>query len=176
MKCLTYPVAIVPVLAVSLCGCTNPSGSSTYAFINPSYDAPPVDASSLKLTAPTAAFQDADPIEPLAVPRYPSAALSAGIPRVTITVRITVGKDGHVESIARSLADMSFPTRFDREFHAAIEGALRQWRFRPAELARLDVGSDGRPIITESEETDTSFDVQFTFSPSGAVTSNRLNN
>lgn len=119
----------------------------------------------MRIAAPTTVFIPAVPIEPLVDPVYPPAALAAGTGRVTFAVNVSVGKDGRVTAVRPSLAGVSIPTRFDPEFHEAIEAALAQWRFDPAKWAALVPQADGRPLVTGLEDTEDSFDLSFTFSP-----------
>ena len=83
---------------------------------------------------------------------------------VTIAVRFTVNVHGTVESIGPSFARITFPTRFKEDFDRAIEAALAQWRFKPAQLARLDPQVNDAPVVVGMQETETSFDVVFSFS------------
>jgi hypothetical protein len=158
----------------SLASCKSQSGVASLRFVNPLRTDPPVDASKLRIEVSTTVFSEAEPIEPLALPQYPHAALAAHTGAITIVVKIRVGKDGLVKEVSRSLADTSFPTRFDSDFHRSIEAALAQWRFEPAEISRLEPVKDGPPIVADSTEAETSFDVEFRFSQSGAVTSKSL--
>ncbi len=84
---------------------------------------------------------------------------------MTFTVNVSVGKDGRVTAVRPSLAGVTILTRFDPEFHEAIESALGQWRFDPAKWARLVPQADGRPLVTRLDDTEDSFDLSFTFSP-----------
>jgi hypothetical protein len=158
----------------SLAGCESQTGVSSLKFVDPMRAEPPVDATKLRIEVPTKVFSDAEPIEPLALPQYPPAALAAHAGMVTIAVRITVGRDGLVKAVSRSLADVSVPTRFDRDFHSAIDAALAKWKFVPAETSVLEPVKDGPPIVTTSTEVETSFDVEFRFSPTGTVTEKGL--
>jgi hypothetical protein len=114
-------------------------------------------------------FQDARPIEPLALPIYPRTARGSA----TVAVRITVTSTGRVSEVAPSLRAVSIPNRFDAEFQQAARAALAQWRFAPAQSCHLEVTKNaaGEPVYHETlrENVETSFDLVFSFTASGEV-------
>jgi outer membrane biosynthesis protein TonB len=120
----------------------------------------------------------ASPIEPLAKPAYPKAALGREKLPVQVGVHITVDTTGRVAGVRMSLAAMTTPTPYMDEFRNAVEEALAQWRFRPAELRRLKPVTDttGAPTwaLDHREKTDCGFDVSFTFQSTGEVVSRGL--
>lgn len=150
-------------------GCQHRTGVASFEFIDPAHPEPPTDARKLKVKIGTIVFVDANPIEPLAIPTYPPTALAANAGPITIAVRISVGADGRVNEINPSFAAVSFPSRYDAEFHKAIEAALAMWRFEPAQWAQLEPSKDGPPIVKSRTDTETSFDIVFTFTTSGSV-------
>ncbi len=127
----------------------------------------PRDASKLRIAKSMSVFVNAEPILPLAAPVYPKSALAARLGNVTIAVKITVGTNGRVTSTDPSFVRITLPTRFKDDFDAAIEAALSQWRFEPAQLARLDPQAADAPVVVGTEAAETSFDVVFTFTASG---------
>ena len=69
-------------------------------------------------------LRPAEPIEPLATPRYPRAALGrVGLP-VTVGVRINVDATGRVAHVGASLVAFSSGGEFAEEFRAAVEQTL----------------------------------------------------
>jgi outer membrane biosynthesis protein TonB len=100
--------------------------------------------------------------------------LEAHLGTVTIAVKITVGTGGTVTSVAPSFVRVSFPTRYKDDFDQAIQTALSQWRFEPAQLARLDPQVAEAPVVVSTETMETSFDVVFTFVASGTSAANFL--
>ncbi len=120
-------------------------------------------------------FQEARPIEPLAQPVYPPKALAAKAGFTTVGVRIDVDREGRVTDVGPSLVALSIPSRFDEEFQDAVRAAVLQWRFRPAQRYHIEVGKNpaGEPEYhqTSRENTETYFDVSFTFTADGTVLS-----
>ena len=114
----------------------------------------------------------AQAILPLANPIYPPAAFKARAGTAKVGVRITIDPEGRVSDTRPSLTVFSTPTLFAAEFQAAVEAAVAQWRFRPAEVKHLEmVAAEGGPYMRLSgrEKWEWAFDVEFTFSASGDV-------
>ena len=167
MKRAALPSILWLSAILGIGGCQHArTGVSSFEFV----DGPQMptaklrDASKLRIVKSMSVFVDAEPILPLASPVYPKSALAAGLGDVTIAVRFTVNVHGTVESIGPSFARITFPTRFKEDFDRAIEAALAQWRFKPAQLARLDPQVNDAPVVVGMQETETSFDVVFSFS------------
>lgn len=117
-------------------------------------------------------YREARLNEPTVQPVYPPRALAARAGWATVGVRITVDGDGRVSDIAPSLLTLSTPGPFADDFQAAVEVAVRQWRFRPAEIIRLEKVET--PDVTYNrvasrERVETHFDLAFTFTASGGV-------
>ena len=57
---------------------------------------------------------------------------------------MTVDASGHVAEVRPSILTFSTPGPFAEEFRSAVEAALRQWRFVPAEVQETEpiVGLD----------------------------------
>jgi hypothetical protein len=150
-------------------GCQHRTGSASFEFIDPTHIGPLTDARKLKLKVGTTVFVDAKPIEPLTIPTYPPSVLATNVGPTTIAVSITVGADGRVKEVNPSFGAVAFRSRYDDEFQKAIEAALATWRFEPAQRAQLEPSKDGPPIVQSATDTETSFDVLFTFTTSGSV-------
>jgi len=104
------------------------------------------------------------------LPSYPIGALMERAAPARIAVRIVIGRDGRVEKISDSPVEPSSAGPFAAEFSAAVENALRQWRFVPAMYRRLrpggDLDGDGIPDwqdATESRAVEVYYDLRFTF-------------
>ena len=163
------PFSLCLAVLSSSVGCQHRTGLASFEFIDPVHPGPPTDARKLKLEIGTTVFVDAKPIEPLTIPTYPPTVLATNAMPITIAVRISVGADGRVNEINPSFAAVSFPSRYNEEFHKAIEAALATWRFESAQWAQLEPSKDGPPIVKSKTDTETSFDIVFTFTTSGSV-------
>jgi TonB family protein len=161
------PFSAVAIFAL-LSACSHPSGSTSFEFIDSQHPEPAVDAAQLDVSQGINAFVQAKPELPLAALTYPKAALDAGIGSTTIAVTIDIGRDGRVEDVRPCAAAVRIPTRFDREFDAAIRAAVAQWQFEPAKSARLEPSKNG-PIVTEADDVATSLNVVFVFSQAGTA-------
>jgi hypothetical protein len=116
---------------------------------------------------------DAQPIHPLAIPIYPAIARGANAGWVDVGVHVTVDPEGRVSSVTPSLNSFSIPGRFSGQFQAAVEAALAQWRFAPAEIKHLEQASGGEDKtylrLASREKIPAAFDVVFTFTAAGEV-------
>jgi hypothetical protein len=153
------------------------AGVSSFRFV----DEPPAAPQKGKVTEGSNGpiveehFIDALPIPPLAMPVYPPPALAAKAGLVTIGVKISVDTDGRVSDVSPSLLTFSTPTRYSDEFDEAVRVAVVQWRFHPAQrytmrIFRTEEGG-GPPKELHRENTETYFDLAFTFTASGKVLS-----
>jgi hypothetical protein len=179
--CFVQPCLLLVAIALFGGGCrhvpTPPSdtGASSFRFV----DEPPVPPRKGKVTEGSNGpiveehFIDAEPILPLAMPVYPPHALAAKAGLVTIGVKILVDTDGRVSEVAPSMLTFSTPTRYSDEFDQAVETAVRQWRFHPAQQYALRIFRSGEgggpPKELHREKTETYFDLAFTFTASGKV-------
>jgi hypothetical protein len=157
-------------------------GTSSFTFVEP----PPPPSAPPKPQGeagdgprpPVEMMLLAVPIQPLAKPVYPTVALGREDRPVLVGVRITIDATGRVASVRTSLAALSTPTSLADEFRGAVEEALTQWRFRPAELRRLapinDTNGTGAWTLLSREPTDCIFDVSFVFQATGEVVSRTL--
>jgi hypothetical protein len=152
-------------------------GSSAFSFVEPPPppQMKPAGEASMGPRQPEVALLVAAPIEPLAKPVYPPTALGREKMPVLVGIHFTVDAAGCVTDTRPSLAVISTPTPRMEEFRAAVEAALAQWRFRPAELRRFAPATDltGAPawVLASSEKTDCTFDVSFVFQATGEVES-----
>lgn len=120
----------------------------------------------------TVDFREAQAIRPLAMPVYPPAALAARAGRAQVGVHVTVDRAGKVSEVGPSLFVLSTPGPFAGAFREAVEAAVLQWRFRPAEILHLETVRAPEATynrISRSETIEAQFDLAFTFTASGGV-------
>jgi len=148
------------------------TGTSSFTVVEP----PPP-----RVTAATTAsaeltsyrrYREAVPADTLTLPVYPRAALAAKFGAATVGVKVTVDEQGRVKDVRPSMLVFSTPGPYADDFFAAVETALRTWRFRPA--AAIDWGTVvekgvkvERALHTEPVEAE--FDLAFKFTASGGV-------
>ncbi len=170
----------VTLVSLMLAGCHHAAvapavpneGTSSYRFVDPPPPPPKKAEISLGQKLLSEQIVNALPIMPLATPVYPPAALTAHAGVATVGVRITVDTTGRVSDVRASLAHLTIPSSFAEEFRAAVEAAVAQWRFRPAEIMHLetvkDAGGDFQRLASR-EKIEWAFDVDFTFNATGDV-------
>lgn len=171
---------ILGVSILGLIGCRHEpaeatgTGASSFAFVE--RPAGPLPARTVTTEPveqkPLEEYREARPVYPLTNPVYPPRALKARAGRTTVGVRITVDVAGRVSDVAPSMLVFSTPGPFADEFREAVEAAVRQWRFRPAEIEKLEfvqapTVSYNRIISTQKVETQ--LDVAFNFTATGGV-------
>ena len=108
----------------------------------------------------------------LAEPVYPVAALAGGAGPVVMSVRLVVDTEGTVAEVGPSGRAWSTPTPWAAEFRAAIDAAVGQWRFRPAEVRHFTTVTNAQGTyrsMTGSEPTEWALHVAFSFKVSGGV-------
>jgi hypothetical protein len=173
-------LATLLVSAALIAGCRHatPRGDdaqSSFRFITPSRTAPPDARASIAPEMPRETVTPAEPILPLAVPVYPKLARRDRPPSAIVGVRISIDATGKVSDIQPSLLAFSTVGPWSAEFRDAVEAALAQWRFYPAELHRVEPAkgpnAGGYLTVKGSEKIEWSFDVAFTFQASGDVLS-----
>lgn len=152
------------------------SGASSFQFVEkPLATAPGAATQAVQMVLePVDVKYKAEPIEPLATPVYPRAALGRMRVPMMVGVRISVDGTGRVAHVGGSLVAFSSGGEYAEEFREAVEAALAQWRFTPAEIRHLvpraaKSGRGGHWQVTRAEPTDDAFDVSFTFSAKGEV-------
>jgi hypothetical protein len=116
----------------------------------------------------------ANPIRPLATPAYPPALLGRVRLPVAVGVHITVDETGRVAHVGPSLVAFSTGGEWAGEFREAVEAALAQWRFRPAEIRGIvqkqeESGRGSYWLTLSKRPVDDAFDVAFTFTATGEV-------
>jgi hypothetical protein len=116
----------------------------------------------------------ADAVLPLVLPIYPKAALAAKAGVATVGVKITVDANGRVSDVGPSLVAFSTPGPHATEFREAVEAAVAQWKFVPAEIRHLVPMKGGEKefwAVTRTDKTEWTCDVVFTFNADGGVVS-----
>ena len=148
-------------------------GTSSFKFVEPPPPAPAKKAAvAVGEPRPADQVSHAQPIWPLARPAYPATALAAHAGFATVGVCITVDTAGRVSDVGPSPVCLSTPSPFAAEFRAAVEAAVAQWRFRPAEIRHFEIVKhpDGDYLHLKSREVaEWKFDVSFTFNANGDV-------
>jgi hypothetical protein len=170
-------IAVTLLLTVSA-GCRHTpgpaaSGTSDYRFVEPPPAAPSTGSAEVAAEpAKRLQFREARPIEPLIMPAYPARALAAKAGATTVGVHVTLDEHGVITDIRASIWVVSFPGPFSEDFRAAVDAALRQWRFEPAETVELEQeekeGSSPLRVL-KREKVATEFDVAFDFAPGGGT-------
>ncbi|MDB6128570.1 MAG: hypothetical protein JWM35_2466 [Verrucomicrobia bacterium] len=150
-----------------------PTGEGAFTFVAPQ-SAPGNDAASSRGPKIGTDFAIApEPILPLATPVYPPAALAAHRGLAIVGVRLTIDTKGRVSAVDPSLAVFSSANSYAGGFRAAVETAVVQWRFVPAQIQHVEAAksNDGHDVIflRPMGKTDWTLDVAFTFSASGDV-------
>ena len=149
-------------------------GSSSFRVVE-SPRPPPPSASNQEMVEPVsrANYRDAQAIHPLVMPVYPPRALAARAGAAAIGVRVTVDSSGAVTDIRPSMLAVSVtPPGFADDFRAAVEVAVRQWKFAPARVLYLERRTEGEfthDWVTRTEMIEAEFDLAFTFTPAGKV-------
>jgi hypothetical protein len=152
-------------------------GQSSFRFVTP-----PAPAKSDKKPAattseapPRTTVVPAEPIEPLTAPVYPKLPAGVRPALATVGVRITVDTQGRVSDIGPSMLSFSTPGPSAPALREAVEAAVAQWRFTPAEIHHVEPmrGPDRSDylLMKSSEKTEWHFDLAFTFTSSGEVLS-----
>jgi hypothetical protein len=151
-------------------------GASSFQFVErPITPAAEAAVYSIKMVRePVDVKVKAEPIEPLSPPVYPRVALGRVRRPMTVGVRITVDDTGRVAQVGPSLVAFSTGGEWAEEFRVAVEEALAQWRFKPAEFRHMEpraskTGRGGYWQVTRSQPTDDGFDLAFTFTAKGDV-------
>lgn len=171
----------VVLYAIAVAGCHHApiaAGRSTYHFVEAeaAKSATGGVVYTLPDDTPQTFVEPAKPIEPLANPVYPSRALGASGGPMLVGVQLTVDTLGHVTNVQQSWKTFTSPSRYESDFRAAVEAAVRQWRFYPAQLQVIQrVQRAGRPdqyVVRRSDPTEWTFEVAFTFTDSGMVAAN----
>ena len=150
-----------------------PEGRSSFTFVSqPEFGGKKPELALATERQPVQAFIEARPIESLATPVYPAAALKSGAGVVLVGARLAVDSAGRVSSISPSPLAISTSGEFAAEFWRAVETAVTGWKFVPAKIRHLEPVSDPGGTFwraTKEEAIEATFDVVFTFSATGEV-------
>lgn len=156
---------------------TGEAQSSFRLIAPPPAVASPEAKASMSVSTRRQIFTDAMPVLPLAPPVYPTVARPAKLGVVTVAVHLTIDVSGRVREVVPSVAGFSIPNRFSAEFFRAVEEAVAQWRFTPAEFKQLEDAPGERGTsylrVARQELIEAGCDVQFTFTDTGAIFSTR---
>lgn len=155
-------------------GCVEPRapGTVSHEFVNP-VEAPvaPANAKNIKISAPTAMFQDVKPILPLAEPVLPVGWEKSLKTPLKILVKVEIDERGRVVNVERSMLDFSPHTESSERCARAIREAVSQWRFEPALEIQTEPDRQGRPVITGETPVDSSVVVAFTLNANDGIRS-----
>jgi hypothetical protein len=163
--CAHAPLPVGPTARVE--------GQGKFEFVRPP---PPSDDGKVTISSQELLTKDEyvppRPLGELKEPAYPAAALAAREGPVTVGMRLVVDLEGRVTDLSPSVLTLTTPTQFTAEFRAAIEAAVAQWRFRPAEVRHFTTRTNSEGTyrsMTGSEPTEWALHVAFTFNTTGVV-------
>jgi hypothetical protein len=105
----------------------------------------------------------------LAKPAYPPEALAAHAGKCVVYVTITIDAKGDVTEVLRSWQRLTLPNKCSGQFFAAVEGAVRSWRFVPARNVYWQKVGDNDLKYLSAETIPAQTDIKFTFEASGGV-------
>ncbi len=151
-------------------------GMSSFRIVEPPPDRTPPAKSSGEAVEPTglSQYREASVQEKsIVLPVYPARALAAKAGAAQVGVRIVVDAAGRVTEVRPSMLAVTItPPGFSDEFRAAVEVAVRQWRFHPARVQHVEIVTEKGftySRVTRTEDAEAEFDLSFTFTPSGKV-------
>lgn len=148
-------------------------GSSSFTYVEPPRPLSPSAAVQAEtMLVARSDYRDAQAIEPLALPVYPPRALRARAGAASVGIHVTVDTQGRVTNIRPSIWIFSTPGPFADEFRQAVETAVQQWRFRPAEARHLEPFEENgyRGLrVAHTEPVEAEFDLAFRFAENGTV-------
>jgi outer membrane biosynthesis protein TonB len=140
---------------------TREGQTSVHVLTAPDVGTASVEASDVRITPAYASPENA-------LPDYPAYALRAGCRDGLVPVRVHVGADGNVTA-QRDIPGRPLPDdQCHSAFRAAVQGAVRDWKFAPAfrvtQLPGRDPG-DGRPTVPRWEQSPIAIyvDLEFAF-------------
>jgi hypothetical protein len=167
------------VLACALLmGCQHPAlppaehGVASFRILEPRASAQKTTEVTIDVGQPHEVIELARPFLPLKKPVFPRAALRGHDAGAFVAAHVTVGVHGEVKDVAPGTLGFTTPSPFAEEYWAAVEAAVRAWRFQPAEVCGIEyMEHDGKTVLTvvRREFIDAEFDVAFTFTATGEV-------
>jgi hypothetical protein len=172
---MSMTTRVMALGVVMLTGCRHevaPTVSRTAGVGRYEFVAPPPAADDGKLQLATKELLTKDEFVPpralgvLEEPGYPAAALAARVGPVSLGLRLVVDETGKVSDISSSGLIFSLPAPLEGEFRAAIETAVRQWRFRPAEVRHFTTVTNNAGTyrsLAGTETTEWALHVMFRF-------------
>jgi hypothetical protein len=173
---LTAFLVIVGTTGPLLNGCqhTRPSEDrrSSLQFLTPSTVPREVKAELSDRKQVVEEYRPASPIGELVLPKFPKNVPRGGFSFIIVGARVTIGPTGIVTEVTPSLLTPSTPTAYSSDFWAAVEAAVRQWRFHPAEIVTIEWVSDPAGDYRRARDvrsTDMVVEARFTFTSSGKV-------
>jgi hypothetical protein len=148
-------------------------GNASFRILEPPASPREKREGSLGVSRPREIFSPAEPYLPLKLPVYPPAALAAKSSDALVSVHVAVDRRGRVTEISPSRLGFTTPGPFAPEFFAAVETAITQWKFVPAQMQFPETSTrDGGAVnaaAVRRESVESSFDVTFTFTSAGTV-------
>lgn len=170
---------MMTLLGLLMTGCQHApiaTGASSFKIVEQPPDRTPPPAKSDAKVQPTSLdqYREASVQEKtIVLPVYPARALKAKAGAAQVGVRVTVDTEGRVTDVRPSMLAISIvPPGFRTDFEAAVESAVRQWKFHPAKVQHVEVVTEKGftySRVTRTEMLDAEFDLAFTFTPSGKV-------
>jgi hypothetical protein len=171
-------VVLVSMYAIGFVGCRHAPlavGSSAFHFVEPQTPKPAArdPVYTLPDDTPQTFVEPAKPIEPLVSPTFPARALGSTAGPILVGVKLSVDSSGSVTEVQQSWKTFTSPSRYESDFRAAVEAAVRQWRFEPAQIQVIQrvqrAGRRDQYVVRHSDPTEWTFEVVFTFNDSGTV-------
>jgi hypothetical protein len=174
VKTLAWLLGLSGVTACHHAPSVESPGRASFKFIEePRRPSPPAKEADIEVTLAHERFVPAEAVLPLTTPIYPQIATKDRAGWTTISVQVIIDSQGRVVDIGPSRFGFSTPSAFALEFAAAIDAAVRQWKFRPAEVRHVQPVAlkNGQTIfkVVRIERVETTFDVSFTFTAAGEV-------
>lgn len=122
----------------------------------------------IEFVASSEQYREARAVGKPVKPVYPAKALAARAGKVIVGLHVALDPQGRIRDIRPSILTFSTPGPFAEDFRQAAEAALRQWKFEPARIERIEtVTENGFTYnrVKGTEYVDAEFDLEFTFMP-----------
>ena len=136
----------------------SPEGRTSVRVLNePEAGSGRPDPSSERITPAYASSQNT-------LPEYPAYALRAGCREGVVPVRVVIDTDGNVAA-QQDVPSRPLPSdECHMAFRAAVQSAVKEWKFAPAFRQRPVPGPDPRAPIMRWEQTPVTIYLDFEFS------------